>query len=194
MKRYYLVKISMIVVVAVNFIFFIIMSLFSIFNTYKNAEYSYWLEKLFCIKDKPILIILGIFALIIVFLLLYGGIELINKRIREKYLIIAILLIHGLIGLYWIAVSNTVPSADQLFVFLAAEEFINGEYSMFCEGGYMMLHQHQLGLLLIHIIINLIIKTTDWIYFQGINVIASVITIYMVYKIAATLVAIAMWH
>lgn len=136
---------------------FILLSIFAL-NVFYHTTISYDAAEKITIH--------GFGAAGILILLLVGLLVLLLQRFSESlkhlnqhWLFLLFSLVYCAFAAYLIANSNTALRADAGTVYHIAQEFRQGNYDTFAQGGYMSVYPHQLGLMMFDLLISFLALT-----------------------------------
>ena len=119
--------------------------------------------------------------------LMAGGI-LINLNLHTKLKILILLIISLLIRVWWILNVNSVPVSDFNTMYLSAKEMLNGNLSAFRDFGYLSRFPHLICTTLYMALMIIIFPTSHLFAIKIVNVLLSVLTVFLLYKLAENFV------
>lgn len=106
-----------------------------------------------------------------------------DQKKLQHGLLMGVLLFVLLVCLIWIRLSQTVPAADQRYIWVGAQEFMEGNYRYLGEGKYFQYYPHQLSMVLFCQIFMKLFHTTNYQAYQIFNAICIVTALYFMWKI-----------
>lgn len=127
------------------------------------------------------------FGLYLLFLLGISGvlgIIVINLNLNTRLRAGILLLIALIIRLWWIFNVNSVPVSDFNTMYLAAKDFLNGDYSIFRDFGYLARFPHLVCTSLYMAFMIKIFPLSHLFAIKIVNVILSVISLILLYKLS----------
>ncbi|MDO5522220.1 MAG: glycosyltransferase family 39 protein [bacterium] len=132
----------------------------------------------------------------LIIFILYYYIKKKGYTCKYKFKLNYFLLFAFILGCIYVFASRIQPSGDQRVVLDIAKQMHYGNYKEFEPDGYMQTYPQQVGLVLFYYFIGFVLGYRNIVAIQLINVVAYVIFIYCIYKIAMHLwksEKIAMW-
>lgn len=104
------------------------------------------------------------------------------KKVKEKHLLVFVLIFTLVVGITWVLISKSPVKVDQKMISIIATEFLTNDFHTFENGGYMSYHPLQIGIIFF---VELVYKIfgANPLYFQILNVFFTVGCIYFLYKI-----------
>ena len=149
-------------------------------TAYFNNTYNEYNEKIYYKNDN---IAINIFLTLISIIVIYALYKIFFK-IKNKYLLFAVILIYAVLSVIWVIVSKTPLRADQKVIQDIATQFIDGNLGTLDPGQYLCYHPLQLGIIYFLEIIYRIFSSTNPIIFKMLNIIFSTIAMIYIYKIS----------
>ena len=151
------------------------------FTTYFGMEYQRIPHFSGDSPVKNLLLILAVTAV-------GGGLTAVLAKIKRQKLLQSLLLGTAVLfilafELWWIKISQTVPGADQRYVWVGAQEFMQGNYRYMEEGKYFQFYPHQLTFVMFCQMFMKLFGTTEFLMFKYFNAICSVVAILTLWKI-----------
>lgn len=122
--------------------------------------------------------VLGITGLLVFYLS-----KIKNQKVFQSILLSVVFLWILIFELWWIKISQTVPGADQRYVWVGAQEFMQGNYRYLEAGKYFQFYPHQLPLVMFCQFFMKVFHTTESVAFKYFNAICSIVSIFFLWKI-----------
>ena len=163
-------KIEKFIIYAVEVIFILILSFFTIESIFKTCSIS-TNEVTTYLYDNPFIHISTISLTILLFTCINN-----NKIKIDKKILWILIGVWTLISVIWIYISDLYPRADQKYIYNIATQMREGVFKGFEIGGYAFSNPHQAGLLLYEYILGFIFKSKNYLGLQLINVVALLVT------------------
>ncbi len=170
-------KIEKFIIYAVEVIFILILSFFTIESIFKTCSIS-TNEVTTYLYDNPFIHISTISLTILLFTCINS-----NKIKIDKKILLILIGVWTLISVIWIYISDLYPRADQKYIYNIAAQMREGIFNAFEIGGYAFSNPHQAGLLLYEYILGFIFKSKNYLGLQLINLVALLVIYFSIYKI-----------
>lgn len=128
------------------------------------------------------------FVLVFCMIGIPGVMVVMLRKIKKQRLLQNLLLGAVMLGIFafecwWIKISQTVPGADQRYIWVGAQEFMQGNYRYLQEGKYFQFHPHQLPLLMFCQCFMKLFHVTSFQAFKYFNAVCVLVAVFFLWKI-----------
>jgi len=150
-------------------------------------------EKTFFVKDNFVLQFFVIFGVVLFLFMgskMYknGKLSFLDVLVEhEKKTVLGLLFVFSVVGGVWIIVSGMTPGDDPEKVLYCVEQWRQGNFSSFAEGGYFFRYPFQAGMTLFFYFFSFIFGYKNVVGMQVINLVSTIIVFLFLIKIAGVI-------